>query len=169
MTDAAKKLRDLFAEPVVITVGGQPLSVTPFKVGLIPKILQLAEPFLGELVNLRDGGTLEVRVLQLIARHGERVFDLVALLVNKPRAWLDGLRPDELPNLCVTVFEVNEDFFTRSFLPACKSAWSRTTGRWSSRMTPSVPPAESPGLMPSSGSSNADTDGATSVGTASAS
>lgn len=150
MTESVDKtLRDLFAQPLMIIINGEELALTPFRADAIPKVLQLSKPFAGDLVQMYKTGIIEIHVINLLADHGERVFDLAAILACKPREWVGRLPPDELLKLLIVLFEVNADFFSQRLLPALKSAWSRISGRLSN--LPKTVAAPSAGPTSSSG------------------
>lgn len=146
MTEAVNNtLRDLFAEPLKLVVAGEELAITPLRFGMIPRVLDLASPFLGQLVQLRPGVAVEVDMIELVSRHGDRVNALVALLAGKPRDWVDNLPPDEALKLVGALVEVNWDFFSHRLQPAFKSAWSRLSGKWSNLLSPAPTPAPTTG------------------------
>lgn len=56
-------------------------------------------------------------VYAFTTKHVDTVLDVVALLVNKPRAWVDELDINELIELFIALVEVNLDFFIQRLLP----------------------------------------------------
>lgn len=133
------ELHILFPEPQRLTIGGEPVDVSPLKIGEIPRV---AKALRGAAIPLNEG---DVDLLAVLAGDSaDAVLDAVAIAVRKPRAWLDALPADAALNLAFTVMEVNADFFAARVLPALTAGMERTTARLG-------------GLMPSSTSSPMDT------------
>ena len=61
--------------------------------------------------------------------NSDTVLELVALLVNKPRDWVDDLGVDELVQLFGAIVEVNLDFFTQRVLPLLSGLVAGVSGK----------------------------------------
>ncbi|MCL9852072.1 hypothetical protein RSP673_006065 [Ralstonia solanacearum P673] len=104
-------LDKLIPQPAELTVGGESLVILPLKVGRLPDFLRAISPVLQQLQAPK------IDWLGLFIEHGDDLLQAVAIAVDKPRAWIDGLAADEAILLAAKVVEVNADFFTRTVLP----------------------------------------------------
>lgn len=109
---------------------GDSVAVLPLRVGNLPKIARLAKPILGDLEKLvpgmfeGGGGKPDAEidldiddVLDLIAEHGDAVFDVAALAVERESDWLRGGDIAEFVGLAKAILVVNRDFFTKMLRP----------------------------------------------------
>lgn len=115
MSEAAE-LDALIQAPARIEVAGETLEIWPLVVIQIPAILRAARPV---VEALRRG---ESDILGLLADHGDRLLEAVAIATGRTRAWVDALPADDLVRLAGVVVEVNADFFVRRLLPAITAA-----------------------------------------------
>lgn len=70
-------------------------------------------------------------LVSLLANHADVLLDTIAVAINKERAWLDALTPDEALLLAESVFQVNQDFFIkRARQPAMQQVLKRINQRW---------------------------------------
>ncbi|WP_197339840.1 hypothetical protein [Ralstonia solanacearum] len=104
-------LNKLIPQPAELAVGGEALVILPLKVGRLPDFLRAISPTLQQLK------APQIDWLWLFIEHGDDLLQAVAIAVDKPRAWIDGLAADEAILLAAKVVEVNADFFTRTVLP----------------------------------------------------
>jgi len=117
-----------------LILGGEAVTITPLKVGQLPALLRAITPFMQRLTSP------EIDWLALLGEHGEALLSALAVVMNKPRAWVDALETDEALLLAATLIEVNADFFTQRVLP-------RLDGLFAS-VTPTMA-NPTPGSMPS--------------------
>lgn len=102
-----KELKILFPEREFKSSLGE-ISVSPFKFGQFPKVLEVVNKYSDVFSN---GGDL---VSGLMAKGTEALNDLALLFffcTVKDRDWLDQMSGDEALDLIFKVFEVNADFF----------------------------------------------------------
>lgn len=126
-----------------VTVGGETIAVSPFKLGQLPKV---AATF-AKIKGVIEGGNM----VEIASAGGDDLLDLLCLAVCKPRAWVDDLAPDVGLSLMAKVIMVNRDFFVQRMAPILKQLTSAVSG------------TATPIGAPSSVSSSAPaTDGATS-------
>ncbi|MFZ5555099.1 MAG: DUF6631 family protein [Pseudomonadota bacterium] len=124
--------------PKVVTVAGTAVELTPIRLGELPRLLAAVRPI---AADLSAGLSAEPDWLDLLARHGEAVLELLTLATRRDRAWIEGLALDEAVTLAAAVFEVNADFFVRRVAPSIEQGGER------------LAPILSAGTMPSPGSS----------------
>ena len=104
--------------PVTLVIGGEPLELTPIRVGELPAFARAVQPVAVSLSASPDW-------LALMAEHGEAVIEAVAIATRRPVDWVAGLDLDEAVRLAEVVFEVNADFFIRRLLPSVTQAAAR--------------------------------------------
>lgn len=127
-------------QPLVLS-DGRTLDITPIRVKELPAFIAALEPIFGMV-------SAGASVTTLLAQNSEAVIAATAVGLRLPRAEVDEFGLDDLVTGAAKVMEVNADFFARRVLPAL----NQTTSQMSSLMA---------GLMPSIGSSPADTGSAT--------
>jgi hypothetical protein len=116
--------------PKAVTVAGTALELTPIRLGELPRLLAAVRPIAADI-------SVEPDWLDLLARHGEAVLDLLAITTRRERAWIEGLALDEAVTLATAVFEVNADFFVGRVVPAIQGAAQRLAPILSAGTTPS--------------------------------
>ena len=104
--------------PVTLVIGGEPLELTPIRVGELPAFARAVQPVAVSLSASPDW-------LALMAEHGEAVIEAVAIATRRPVDWVAGLGLDEAVRLTEAVFEVNADFFIQRVLPSLTEAATR--------------------------------------------
>ena len=104
--------------PVTLVIGGEPLELTPIRVGELPAFARAVQPVAVSLSASPDW-------LALMAEHGEAVIEAVAIATRRPVDWVAGLDLDEAVRLAEAVFGVNADFFIRRLLPSVTQAAAR--------------------------------------------
>ena len=104
--------------PVTLVIGGEPLELTPIRVGELPAFARAVQPVAVSLSASPDW-------LALMAEHGEAVIEAVAIATRRPVDWVAGLELDEAVHLAEAVFGVNADFFIRRLLPSVTQAAAR--------------------------------------------
>lgn len=98
-----------------IIIAGESLPILPFKVGRLPLVLTAIQPVAYVLMGQADGTTLDI--LSLVIAHTDDSLNLLAVLADKPRAWVDDLGLDDAVTLLSELLEVNLDFFVQRVLP----------------------------------------------------
>lgn len=96
--------------PVVVTLSGGALELTPIRLGELPRLLAVVRPLASDLAADPDW-------LALLGQHGEAMLDLLAITTRRERAWVNDLPLDDAVQLAAAVFEVNADFFVGRVLP----------------------------------------------------
>jgi hypothetical protein len=98
--------------PESIVIAGEPLDLTPLRIGELPAFTRAIKPFAEKLAG-------EVDWASLIADHGEAVLQALAVAVRRPCSWVEGLALNEAIQLADALLTVNADFFVRAVVPAC--------------------------------------------------
>ena len=104
--------------PVVVQLSCGALELTPVRLGELPRLLAVVQPF-------ADAISAEPDWLALLATHGNGVLELLAITTRRERAWVDDLSLDDAVQLAAAVFEVNADFFVAHVVPAIQGAAQR--------------------------------------------
>jgi ribosomal protein S18 acetylase RimI-like enzyme len=129
--------RELFAAlppvPERVDIAGEPLDITPLKVGELPAFARAIQPVAASLSASPDW-------LALLADHGEAVIEAIAIASRRQRDWVASLDLDEAVRLAETVFRVNADFFIQRLLPCVTQAAARI-GQTLERQTPGATPS----------------------------
>ncbi|MEW5771069.1 MAG: hypothetical protein AB1831_11995 [Pseudomonadota bacterium] len=97
-------------EPVVVTLSGTALELTPIRLGELPRLLAVVRPLAEEITSDPDW-------MALLGRHGDAVLDLLAITTRRERAWINDLSLEDAVLLAAAVFEVNADFFVGRVVP----------------------------------------------------
>lgn len=118
MTHTSTDFQTFPPAPRVVTVAGTALELTPIRLGELPRLLAALRPLAAEL-------SAEPDWLELLARHGEAVLELLAITTRRERAWINDLSLDDAVRLAAAVFEVNADFFVARVVPAIQGAAQR--------------------------------------------
>ena len=108
--------------PVTLVIGGEPLELTPIRVGELPAFAKAVQP---AVATLSVSQSASPDWLALLADHGEAVIEAVAIASRRPAEWVAGLGLDEAVRLAEAVFEVNADFFIQRVLPSLTEAATR--------------------------------------------
>lgn len=93
--------------PVVVTLSGVALELTPIRLGELPRLLAVVRPLAEEI-------TIDPDWMALLGRHGDAVLDLLAITTRRERAWINDLSLEDAVLLAAAVFEVNADFSWRT-------------------------------------------------------
>lgn len=96
--------------PVVVTLSGGTLELTPIRLGELPRLLAVMRPLASELSADPDW-------LALLGQHGDSMLDLLAITTRRERSWINDLPLDDAVQLAAAVFEVNADFFVGRVVP----------------------------------------------------
>ena len=115
-------------EPVVVTLSGTSLELTPIRLGELPRLLAVVRPLAEEISSDPDW-------MALLGRHGDAVLDLLAITTRRERAWINDLQLADAVQLAAAVFEVNADFFVAHVVPAIQGAAQRLAPTLRSLMT----------------------------------
>ena len=104
--------------PVVVTLSGIALELTPMRLGELPRLLAVVRPLADDITGDPDW-------IALLGRHSESVLDLLAITTRRERAWVNDLSLEDAVLLAAAVFEVNADFFVAHVVPAIQGAAQR--------------------------------------------
>ena len=112
------------AQPATATFRGEAIAVLPLKLGQWPAFLRCLKPMLpqlsGAFTALEAGNDTAVGMLvvDLIAEHGDSLYDAVAIATDKPVDWIrDTDDMGGLIEVVTTMLMVNADFFARQVVP----------------------------------------------------
>ena len=120
--------------PTSIEIGGEPIEISPLRIGELPAFTRAIRPFAEQLAG-------EVDWPVLIVDHGEAVLQALAVASRRPYSWIEGLPLDDAIRLADALLEVNADFFVRRVVPAC----TRMAGNLASRVAGPPPSSDSSG------------------------
>ena len=104
--------------PVVVTLSGTALELTPIRLGELPRLLAVVRPLAEDIGTDPDW-------MALLGRHGDAVLDLLAITTRRERAWVNDLSLEDAVQLVAAVFEVNADFFVAQVVPSIQGAAER--------------------------------------------
>ncbi len=97
-------------EPLILSFGGEPLEITPLRIGELPAFARAVKPIAAHL-------TLQPDWMMILGEDGETLILALALACRRPPEWLAGLSLDEAIQVAEAVFEVNADFFIQRVVP----------------------------------------------------
>jgi len=119
MTHTSTDFQTFPPVPKVLTVAGLTLELTPVRLGELPRLLAVVRPIAADLsADLSAAPDW----LDLLARHGEAVLELLAITTRRERAWINDLSLEDAVQLAAAMFEVNADFFVGRVAPAIQDA-----------------------------------------------
>lgn len=111
-------------QPTTVIFRGESIEVRPLKLDKFPSFLRALQPMLpqiaGAFAAMEAGAdsALGVLVVNLIADHGERLYEAVGIAIDKPAAWVgDTDDLGGLVELVTAIVMVHGDFFARQVGP----------------------------------------------------
>ena len=152
MTDETDKLAEdiekaLGRQATEVEINGEVLPVSPLKAGQLAKALRAAKPLFAYL-QTREQKHISVTVdliVELLSEASDGLFDILAVMAGKPRAWVEDQDPFDLAELAIVLFGVNRDFFTRQAATRLPKLTTMIRGTLSS---PETPPSVGQGTEP---------------------
>lgn len=111
-------------QPTTVNFRGESIEVRPIKLDKFPAFMRALQPMLpqiaGAFAALEAGaeGALGVMVSNLMADHGERLYEAAGIAIDKPTAWVgDTDDYGGLVELVIAIVMVHADFFARQVGP----------------------------------------------------
>lgn len=104
-------------EPTVVEFRGKKVSIRPLRVGQLPQFARAVAPMAGALTAAMDNFG-PGQFLDLLAAHGDRLIEAVAIGSGVSRTEIEASDPAELLALAMPIVKVNADFFGRRLIPA---------------------------------------------------
>lgn len=112
------ELNTLFPIPQVVTINGVTLSLTPFKLGELPKVFRTIEPITKLIVDAMGSSDTQIdSLVKVIVQGGDNILDLLAVGSRQSREWVDQLETDQGIQLLLAILEINSSFFVQRVLP----------------------------------------------------
>ncbi len=111
-------------QPVTVKFRGEDVAVLPLLLHQWPPFMRHLKPMLPQLsaalVALESGqdAAIGMLVVDLLAEHGEQLFEAIGIAIAKPAAWVS--ETDDmggLIELVTAIVAVNGDFFARQVAP----------------------------------------------------
>lgn len=110
----------------VIVINGEEITIQQFKIGKLPLVLDAVQPMVHMLLNRDKKSPLDISSMLML--YSADCLRLMAVLADRPRAWIDQLDIDDAVALLTMLIEVNLDFFVQRVLPKLIEALN-TTGK----------------------------------------
>jgi hypothetical protein len=96
-----------------VVINGEEIVIKPYSfVVCMTKAGKYARSIARSL-TLRQGDSVNLIVMDLIADSGDDVLALLKLAIEKPTEWWGALQPDQGIELTAAVLECNKDFFSQ--------------------------------------------------------
>jgi hypothetical protein len=114
-------LETLVVEPAILEVAGRTFQVHPLTIGQLPRFTKAVRPLMAEI------GKDDFDVVALIAEHGERLTEAIAIVTHASVDEIGALPAEAIVPLATAVVEANLDFFAQRLLPAFVQAADRLT------------------------------------------
>ena len=123
-------LDTLFPDHSVELSTGEVIKLKPFTFGQLPKALKLSKSLFGLISHLftdeaQDANVRSAIIGEVFATGGEEFIQLIALGINKPRAWFDDLAAHDGIRLAGSFLEVNVGFFAQNVIPEIKKGMAK--------------------------------------------
>lgn len=96
--------------PASLVIAGEPLEISPLKVGELPVFARTIQPLAGKV-------TADPDWVRLLAEDGETVILAIAVAARRPPEWVRSLDLDDAIRLAEALFGANADFFVRRVVP----------------------------------------------------
>lgn len=117
------ELDKLFPAGQTLTIKETELTITPFKLGELPKVFKVIDPITKLVLDaIGTTGNQMESLSKIMVLGGDNVLDLLAVGSRQPRAWIDQLELDEGVQLLTAILEVNASFFVQKVLPLLTKA-----------------------------------------------
>lgn len=117
------ELDKIFPTGQTLTIKGVEITITPFKLGELPKVFKVIDPITKLVMDAISSEINQLESLSKILVHGgDNVLELLVIGTHQPRSWIDQLEMDEGVQLLTAVLEVNASFFARKVLPLLNKA-----------------------------------------------
>lgn len=117
MSDQIKELETLIGEhrarEVVVDGEKHTVVIRQIKTGQIPKLLRV----MGPLISVLTDSSQPLNLNKIFLFYAEDCLGMLAVLVDKPREFIDQLEIDDAVLLISDALEVNLDFFVQRVLP----------------------------------------------------
>jgi len=97
-------------EPLILSLGGDHLEITPLRIGELPAFARAVKPIAAHL-------TLQPDWMLILSEDGEALILAMALACRRQPEWLAALSLDEAIQVAEAIFEVNADFFIQRVVP----------------------------------------------------
>ena len=110
MANESQTFAALPPEPLILSLGGETLEVTPLRIGELPAFARAVKPIAAHLSTQPDW-------MLILAEDGEALIQALAIACRRPPEWLAALSLDEAIQVAEAVFEVNADFFIQRVVP----------------------------------------------------
>lgn len=106
-----------------VSYRGETVEVRPLTIGQLPKLVRTARPVINAVLSLQslpdDTETTAFvdLIVDMLADHGESIYQAAAICIGKPVDWVADGELDEFVQLAKAVIEVNRDFFVQRLGP----------------------------------------------------
>lgn len=101
--------------PSTVEVDGEEVQIAEMRVKQLTQVIKLINPFVSSIVKEGKGG---LNVALLIMQYPDEIVDMVAVMVGKPREWVENLTSEKLVDIVTALIEVNLSFFIQKLLPS---------------------------------------------------
>lgn len=120
MTESTKNdLLTILPTPVTVTIKGEAVPINLIKVGKLAAVMAVLQPIAHLLPKAgAKPEKAQIDFPAIVIQHTPAAIDLVMLLTDKPREWVEDLDMFELVSLLTAIVEVNLDFFIQKVLPS---------------------------------------------------
>lgn len=98
----------------LVEINGQIYQVRPLTVGLLPAFTRALHPAMGSVGALFSGTADAEQIAAIVAEHGDRLIDAVAIAMRMERATIADLDLVAFVALLPPVIKVNSDFFVQA-------------------------------------------------------
>ncbi|MBR7793779.1 hypothetical protein KDM87_14360 [Undibacterium sp. FT147W] len=124
--ESTDDLQKVIPQKNVIVINGEEIHIQQFKIGKLPLVLDAVQPMAHMLLNRDKNSPLDISSMLML--YSDDCLKLMAVLADRPRAWIDQLDIDDAVALLTMLLEVNLDFFVQRVLPKLIEALN-TTGK----------------------------------------
>lgn len=124
------ELEKLFPAGQKLTIAGTELTITPFKLGELPKVFKVIDPITKLVMDAIGSDANQMESLsKIMVQGGDNVLDLISIGTRQPRTWVDDLEMDQGVQVLAAVLEVNASFFVQKVLPLLNKAVKAVPGQ----------------------------------------
>jgi hypothetical protein len=107
--ESTDDLQKVIPQKNVIVINGEEIHIQQFKIGKLPLVLDAVQPMAHMLLNRDKNSPLDISSMLML--YSDDCLKLMAVLADRPRAWIDQLDIDDAVALLTMLIRGQSGFF----------------------------------------------------------